>query len=164
MSLALRPSLRAGRIGLLAIVATISVVLLAGLMPAKANAAVVTPGSRMFGIKVVAEAAKHKHAQYAYGASGPRRFDCSGFTSYVIRKSTGKRLPHSAAGQYRSVKHIRKTSIRPGDLVFYRSRSGHVFHVGIYAGHGRIWHASNPRTDVKLGKIYNSNWAAGRLR
>jgi hypothetical protein len=39
-----------------------------------------------------------------------------------------------------------------------------VYHVAIYTGRGRIWHASNPRTDVLLGKIYSKNWGAGRLR
>ena len=53
--------------------------------------------------RVVAEAAKHRGAPYQYGAAGPTRFDCSGFTMYVFSRF-GKRLPHSSAAQYSAVR------------------------------------------------------------
>jgi cell wall-associated NlpC family hydrolase len=149
---------------LVAVALAVITALTVGLSPAPASAAGLTPGTRTFGFKVIGEAARHKHDQYRYGATGPHRFDCSGFTKYVLRKAAGKKLPRTAAAQYRATKHIKRSQVRPGDLVFYRTRGGHVFHVGIYAGHGKIWHASNPRTDIKLGKIYNKNWVAGRVR
>jgi cell wall-associated NlpC family hydrolase len=56
--------------------------------------------------KVVAEARKHLGARYRYGASGPRVFDCSGFTKYVYRKATGRVLPHKANSQQKYGKAV----------------------------------------------------------
>jgi cell wall-associated NlpC family hydrolase len=144
-------------------VAAVCLVLAAALVPAKANAAAVLPGTKVFGNKVLHEAAKHRHDQYVRGGNGPHRFDCSGFTRYVIRKATGKKLPRVAAAQYRWARKISKKSVRPGDLIFFRNGK-RVYHAAIYAGGGKIWHASNPRTDIKLAKIWTSSWVAGRVR
>ena len=42
---------------------------------------------------------------------------------------------------------------RPGDLVFYSS-GGHVNHVAIYIGDGRVVHASNERTGITTSNMY----------
>jgi len=113
--------------------------------------------------RVLAEAAKHKGKPYKWGADGPRRFDCSGYTLYVFRKATGKRLPHSSRAQYAATKHIRKASKRPGDLLFFYSRSGRIRHVAIYAGRGKMWHSPRSGSRVKLVKIYTSRYKVGRV-
>jgi peptidoglycan DL-endopeptidase CwlO len=87
------------------------------------------------GAKVLAEARKHKGALYKYGAAGPRRFDCSGFTMYVYRKAAGKKLPHKANSQQRYGKAISKSRKRIGDLIIFRSGS-YGYHAAIYAGGG----------------------------
>jgi cell wall-associated NlpC family hydrolase len=160
MSLTLRPALRAVFVTM---VAAIALVLAASLVPAKANAAALVPGTKVFGTKVLIEAAKHRHDQYVRGGTGPHRFDCSGFTRYVIAKATGKKLPRTAAAQYRATKKISKKSVKPGDLIFFRHGT-RVYHAAIYAGGGKIWHASNPRADIKLAKIWTSSWVASRVR
>jgi peptidoglycan DL-endopeptidase CwlO len=151
------------RLALLTAILSLLATAFAGLTAPPAQAAV-TPGSKTFGVRVLAEAAKHKNKQYAYGGNGPRVFDCSGFTRYVYKKAVQKNLPRTSRMQYAAVRKISPSQIRPGDLVFFRSSSGRVYHVAIYAGGGRIWHSSNPRTDVRLSKIWTKNWVAGRVR
>jgi cell wall-associated NlpC family hydrolase len=50
---------------------------------------------------VLRKASSLRGRPYHYGASGPRSFDCSGFTRYVFRTAVGRSLPHSSAAQYR---------------------------------------------------------------
>jgi cell wall-associated NlpC family hydrolase len=116
-----------------------------------------TPGSAY-----VQEASHHQGAPYAYGASGPSRFDCSGFTMYVFSRF-GKRLPHSSSAQYNAVRHISKSSKQVGDLLFFRSSSGSIGHVGIYAGSGRMWDAPKSGDHVRLRAIYSSSYKVGRV-
>jgi cell wall-associated NlpC family hydrolase len=111
--------------------------------------------------RVVAEAAHHRGAPYAYGASGPRRFDCSGYTRYVYSRF-GKNLPHNSAAQYGRTRHIPRNKMAVGDLLFFRNSSGRIGHVAIYAGHGRMWHAPHSGTVVKLVAIYSNNYVVGR--
>ena len=106
-------------------------------------------------------AASLKGRPYRWGATGPRAFDCSGYTLYVLKKQ-GIKLPRTAAQQYARTKHVRKSRVRVGDLIFFYGRGG-VYHVGIYAGKGRMWHSPHTGTVVKLAKIYSSNWKVGRL-
>jgi len=111
--------------------------------------------------RVMSEAQRHKGKPYQWGAAGPTKFDCSGLTLYVFSRF-GKRLPHNAARQYGVVRHISKSSKQVGDLIFFRSSSGSIYHVGIYAGSGRIWHAPKPGSYVKLATIWTSSYVVGR--
>jgi cell wall-associated NlpC family hydrolase len=111
--------------------------------------------------RVLQEAARHKGKPYQYGAAGPYRFDCSGFTLYVYKRF-GKSLPHNSSRQYGVVRHIYKGYKQPGDLIFFRSSSGSIYHVGIYAGSGKIWHAPRSGSYVKLASIWTSSYVVGR--
>ena len=104
-------------------------------------------------------AASKKGKPYRWGASGPNAFDCSGLTSYAYRKA-GKSLPRTAHAQYRASKKISRSQARPGDLVFYGGARKH--HVGIYAGNGKMWHAPNSGSSVKLSSV-RSGASFGRV-
>ena len=70
---------------------------------------------------------------YLLGASGPARFDCSGFTSYVFREF-GYDLPHNSVMQFRDSQPVESFSdLRKGDLVFFGARNNirSIGHVGI---------------------------------
>jgi cell wall-associated NlpC family hydrolase len=110
---------------------------------------------------VVNEAAHHNGAPYQYGAAGPTRFDCSGYTRYVFAKFH-KSLPHNAAQQYSVVRHLSKSSMVAGDLIFFRNSSGRISHVAIYAGAGTMWHSPHSGSTVSRIKIYSSNYLVGR--
>lgn len=100
-------------------------------------------------------------ASYSYGGDGPNAFDCSGFTSYVFDK-VGISLPHSSAAQAQMVQRV--SSPQPGDLVFvYNGGGGTIGHVGIYAGDGYWWEASNPSMGVGKHKAWSSNVSYGRI-
>ncbi|MEU4269675.1 NlpC/P60 family protein [Streptomyces sp. NPDC026092] len=107
-------------------------------------------------------AASKKGSPYKYGASGPSRFDCSGLTLYSYKKA-GKSLPRTAQQQYNKTRHISASSRQKGDLVFFHS-GGRVYHVGIYAGSGKIWHSPKKGSWVKLDKIWTSKVYYGRVR
>ncbi len=112
--------------------------------------------------RVINEAAHHRGQPYKYGAAGPTRFDCSGFTLYVFGRF-GKRLPHNSAAQYNAVHHVAKSRLAPGDLIFFRNSSGRISHVGIYAGSGKMWHSPHSGSSVRLAAVYSSNYVVGRI-
>jgi cell wall-associated NlpC family hydrolase len=114
------------------------------------------------GSKVLAEAKKHNGARYRFGASGPRVFDCSGFTSYVFRKSLGKKLPHKANSQQRYGRAVAKSKAKPGDLIVIRSGS-YGYHAGIYAGGGYMWDSPRAGKTVGKHKIWSKSYVVRRL-
>ncbi|MFC8126899.1 C40 family peptidase [Streptomyces sp. NPDC057302] len=114
------------------------------------------------GTKALKIAASKKGSPYGYGAAGPHRFDCSGLTLYSFKR-TGKKLPRTAAQQYNKTRHISASKRSRGDLVFFRSGRS-VYHVGIYAGKGKIWHAPKRGTVVRLEKIWTKSVSYGRVR
>ncbi|MFD8952758.1 C40 family peptidase [Streptomyces xanthophaeus] len=113
-----------------------------------------------YGAKVVAVAASKKGAPYARGATGPKRFDCSGLTLYSFRR-VGRQLPRTAEQQYERTSRIPRNKRALGDLVFFPKGST-MEHVGIYAGHDKIWHAPRPGTRVRLERIWSANVRYGR--
>ncbi|MGC9381609.1 C40 family peptidase [Streptomyces sp. MH13] len=128
---------------------------------------VVVPGAASeaaaatYAAKALKIAASKKGSPYKWGAVGPRRFDCSGLTLYSFKKA-GKKLPRTAAQQYNKTRHISAKNRKVGDLVFFHSGSS-VYHVGIYAGKGRIWHAPKTGDVVRLQKIWTGSVWYGRV-
>lgn len=114
------------------------------------------------GTAAVREAARHRGKPYGYGASGPRRFDCSGFTSYVYGR-LGTRLPRSSRAQRYKTRRIAKSNRRIGDLVFFHSSGGRVGHVAIYAGGNTMWDSPRPGKRVSRRPIYSSRVSYGRV-
>lgn len=71
--------------------------------------------------------------KYVWGATGPKSFDCSGFTGYVFRHG-GIELPRTSRMQFTQGTKVDRDDLRPGDLMFFsspRSGKGQVGHVGI---------------------------------
>lgn len=116
-----------------------------------------------FGKRVVREAARHRGAPYEYGAAGPYRFDCSGLTRFVFARFHIS-LPHNAAAQYQRARNVARSRKVPGDLIFFYSGYGGIYHVGIYAGHGRMWAATHTGDVVRLESIYSASYVVGRVR
>jgi cell wall-associated NlpC family hydrolase len=116
--------------------------------PTTADASAVADGQPA----VVRRALGYLGTRYRYGASGARGFDCSGFTSYIYRQH-GISLPHNSAAQYRVGKPVSRSELRPGDLVFFRTRGSRISHVGIYIGNGKFVHASSARGRVRVDTL-----------
>ena len=111
--------------------------------------------------------------RYVYGGSGPKTFDCSGFTMYIC-KQFGISLPHSATSQWLSGKGIQLYSVsdmKPGDLVFFcdptRSDGKACSHCGIYIGNGQFIHASSSKAQIVISDLttgYYQRYFVGGLR
>lgn len=91
---------------------------------------------------------------YAWGASSPAGFDCSGLTRYVYAHF-GIKLPHSTYGQWTAGRHIPRSQLRPGDLIFFG-----IGHVGLWLGHGRFIHAPHAGQVVSVDRLAKSWYAA----
>jgi cell wall-associated NlpC family hydrolase len=112
-------------------------------------------------------AANQKGDPYAYGASGPSRFDCSGLTFYSYRKAGFRNIPRTSSAQAHFAKRISRSHMRRGDLIFFRNGGG-VYHVGVYAGrrhgHRMVLHAARPGTRVRTDRVWTNGWFPGTLR
>jgi len=102
----------------------------------------VKPGTALYS-KVYSYAHKQLGKRYVYGAVGPNRFDCSGLSKYVYKKSVNKTLPRTAQSQYNKYKKASTGSRKKGDLVFFGSSKKRITHVGIYVGSGKMIDAQN---------------------
>jgi cell wall-associated NlpC family hydrolase len=94
------------------------------------------------GEDVVREARTWIGVRYRLGGESRRGVDCSGLTMQVYKK-VGISLPHWDDKQYRQGTRVLKGQEKPGDLVFFNEHGRNVSHVGIYAGNGKIIHASD---------------------
>ena len=103
--------------------------------------------------RIVNYAMKFLGNPYVWGGTSlTRGADCSGFTMSVFKKF-GISLPRTSGAQSGVGKKISPSSARAGDLIFYAS-GGHVNHVALCIGGGRVVHASNPRTGIKTSNMY----------
>ncbi len=84
---------------------------------------------------------------YAWGATGPGSFDCSGLVTYAYRAVGISHLPRSSSAMYSATTRISRAELRPGDLVFYHSP---VSHVAIYIGGGQVVEAPNSGSNVRV--------------
>lgn len=128
-------------------------------LSARSTSTLARPAS---GARVMRVAASKAGSPYVYGATGPNTFDCSGYTSWVFRQ-VGKGLPRTSGAQAGATMRIAARDRRVGDLVFFHS-GGDVYHVGIYAGRGNIWHSARPGTVVHRAHIWSSSVFYGRVR
>ncbi len=105
------------------------------------------------GQRVIQTALSYLGRPYVFGATGPRAFDCSGFTRFVLYKATGIRMPRTAASQSRVGKRISTSQLQPGDLIFFQNtyKAG-VSHVGFWMGNNRMVHAW-PKGGVKVDNL-----------
>jgi cell wall-associated NlpC family hydrolase len=111
--------------------------------------------------KVIGEARRQKGKPYVYGADGPHAFDCSGLVRFVFMHAAHRSLPHNAAAQYDSLRHITRRRLQPGDLIF--TDNGYISHVGIFAGHDHRWVAPHSGTHVQLQRIYRAHFVYARV-
>lgn len=83
--------------------------------------------------QVIAYARKFLGVPYKLGASGPKQFDCSGFTCYVFRHF-GYTLTQYTGAQFREGREVASyADLQKGDLVFFGKRGSvrNIGHVGI---------------------------------
>ena len=106
------------------------------------------------------ELAKSKlGCKYVWGATGPNTFDCSGLTSW-IHAQIGITIPRTSLTQSRSGKSVSRSDLQPGDLVFWKTTSSSVGHVGVYIGDDQFIHAPNKSKPVKIDSLNDSYYSS----
>ncbi|MBT8225208.1 MAG: glycoside hydrolase [Dactylosporangium sp.] len=98
--------------------------------------------------KAVSFAYAQLNKPYVWGAAGPDGYDCSGLVM-ASWAAAGVSLPRTVAQQWTKVTEIERGSLKPGDLVFYRS----LGHVAIYVGSGNVIHAPHTGDVVKVASV-----------
>ena len=111
-----------------------------------------------------AAALRYAYAQlgkpYRYGAAGAQTFDCSGLTMKAWA-AAGVSIGHNAAGQYASTRHVARSALQPGDLVYF----GHpIHHVGIYIGGGKFIEAPYTGARLRISNLSNRHDYVGASR
>lgn len=100
---------------------------------------------------IIKSAMRYLGNPYVWGGDNPNTgADCSGFVSYVYRKTAGIELPRCSYQQCYSGRRETSMEMQPGDLVFYADAGGTVGHVAMYIGNGTIIHAASTREGIKL--------------
>jgi cell wall-associated NlpC family hydrolase len=118
---------------------------------------------------MMAEAQRHLGKPYVFGAAGPDSFDCSGFVSYVLARSTHPGFGRTTAwGIYNICTPVSRTNARPGDLIFFTETYNAgvpTSHIGIYIGNGQMIHAGDPVQYTSIDTPYWTQhfYAFGRL-
>jgi len=100
--------------------------------------------------KIEADAKSFLGTRYVWGATGPNKFDCSGFTQWVFRDA-GINIPRVSRDQAKVGQYVSFNNLRKGDMVFFdtnKHKKGVVTHVGIYLGNGYFIHASSAAKKV----------------
>jgi len=106
--------------------------------------------------QIEADAKSFLGTRYVWGATGPSKFDCSGFTQWVYRDA-GINIPRVSRDQAKVGQYVSFNNLRKGDMIFFdtkKHRQGIVTHVGIYLGNGNFIHASS---SAKKVVVYNWN-------
>ncbi|MEU8828859.1 bifunctional lytic transglycosylase/C40 family peptidase [Streptomyces sp. NPDC048636] len=87
-------------------------------------------------------------------------FDCSSLAQYSYWPKV--KLPRTADAQFGATADhpVAKKDLQPGDLVFWSNRSGSIYHVALYAGHGKIVQAPRTGRDVELTNLSTAMPAA----
>ena len=109
---------------------------------------------------ILAEAMKHLGKPYAWGASGPNAFDCSGFTQYVYAR-IGISIPRDMPGQLRAGPAVGLRELAAGDLVFFSNTYQYgLSHNGIYIGGGKFIHSQSERAGVTISNMSDPYWSS----
>ncbi|MGL5715051.1 MAG: XkdQ/YqbQ family protein [Paraclostridium sp.] len=103
--------------------------------------------------KIIEFAKTKLGTKYVWGATGPNTFDCSGLAGWC-HKQAGINIPRTSLEQSRSGKSIKKNDLLPGDLVFFKTTSAPVGHVGIYVGDGKMIHTSTASKPCRYDNVF----------
>ncbi|MEX1190334.1 MAG: C40 family peptidase [Brumimicrobium sp.] len=102
---------------------------------------------------------------YRWAGDTPNGFDCSGFTSYLMKTELEKTLNRRAVHQYNAAKKVKRKKVKPGDFVFFDNGSG-ISHVGIiYSTNNnsiQMIHASTS-VGISIVDIYESSYWKQRI-
>ena len=116
------------------------------------------PYSKVLGEEIVEYGKLFIGTPYVWGGNDLRKgVDCSGLTKKVF-EGFDINISRLSYTQVNDGKEVEKSELRPGDLVFFDTNgvnTGHISHVGIYAGDGLFLHADCTK-GVTLSSLSNA--------
>ena len=112
-------------------------------------------------LAAVAEAKKYMGTPYQWGGSTPQTgFDCSGLVQWAYAKA-GIRIPRTTYDQVDAPngRRVDRAHLVPGDLIFFRSASGDVHHVGMSLGGDKFVNAPSTGQRVRIDSLKEPYYA-----
>jgi len=106
--------------------------------------------------------------RYCMGGESKSCIDCSAFSGTIFKDVYNMMLPRTAQDQYNSCDKVVVEDLKEGDLVFFKTYSRGVSHVGIYIANNKFVHASSSE-GVTISDLNDPYWqpryiGAGRVR
>ncbi|MFD9570443.1 NlpC/P60 family protein [Streptomyces sp. NPDC059982] len=105
----------------------------------------------------LAAAVTQQFKGYNLGSTGMEFWDCSSLAQWAYAQ-VGVHISRTTYTQVNDGTRIGMSELQPGDLVFFYDD---LHHVGLYAGNGQVFHASNPRGGVKYEAMKNMPFQFG---
>ncbi len=99
---------------------------------------------------------RYKAVPYKYGGTSVKGFDCSGFVQFTYKNIFNLSLPRTTRLMLKEGRAIKKTQLRIGDLVLFRT-SKRYRHVGIFMGDDLFMHVSTKKGLMK-SNLNNPYW------
>jgi cell wall-associated NlpC family hydrolase len=115
------------------------------------------PPSSSVGSSAAGIAMSQLGVPYQWGGASPSGFDCSGLIMWAYAQ-VGVSLPHNAAAQFGVGAPVDRSSLQPGDLVFFHG----LGHAGIYIGGGQYVHAPQTGDVVKVSSVDRGDYVGAR--
>ena len=84
--------------------------------------------------------------------------DCSHLVQKVFKRYDNRDLPRTVARQWLIGELVHRRHLKYGDLLFFKTNSKPVSHVGIYTGYGEFIHASTS-SGVIISKLSEDYWS-----
>jgi cell wall-associated NlpC family hydrolase len=103
---------------------------------------------RPSGAQIVATIRRFLGVHYVWGGLSAWGYDCSGII-WAAYRSYGVTIPRDADPQFRAARAVSTKALRPGDVLFYGTRS-YIHHDAVYAGGGRMLEAPDSAHRVRL--------------
>lgn len=105
---------------------------------------------------------------YCMGGSTEKCIDCSSFSQKIIADVYGIKIPRTAQEQFNASERIDVTDLQEGDLVFFRTTTKGISHVGVYLLNNKFVHASTSN-GVTISDLSDPYWwprfrGAGRVK
>ncbi|MDR3176724.1 MAG: C40 family peptidase [Desulfovibrio sp.] len=93
---------------------------------------------------------------YKPGGADPKTgFDCSGLVSWSYSRN-GISLPRTTGGQSGLGSAVRRSGLKPGDILVFRIKNG--LHTGIYTGAGKFVHSPGRGKTVRVDDVHGAYW------
>lgn len=95
---------------------------------------------------------------YRLGGNSREGIDCSAFVQRTFAEKFAINLPRETKAQTTVGIKIKKSQLKPGDLLFFKTNwGGNNLHVGIYSGDHQFVHASTSQ-GVITSSLNNPYW------